>query len=243
MKRLYYADVYTTDTYNNYNYHDIISEIMAEDSKEAAKILRDILSKKVWFDMEHMTKAYKYHYYREVSGEEFLDNIQVDEEDYDSYIYQDIRLYENMECYPCKEDTAIKIIHDLRESKYNKAPKALSLSLGSYYNITFFSNTTKMERYEIHYSLDKNNKLIAKRSRREYMDYHPLAEIRKFSYGDAVHIIYDELNINFFVLEAPKPWYIDENWENMYWVRANDLYEGIPIPVHESELVKVNEGE
>ena len=242
MKKLWYADVYTNDIYFDRAYHERISSIMAEDSKEAAQILRDKLSRKSFFGMEYLTESYKYLYYREVDGYTFLKGMYIDKEEYDNDYtkYQNIRLYESMDLYPIRDILAKNIIKDLRENPINKASKAQGLQIGSYYEVTFFNNATKLDRYETHYSLDKKGEIVAMTSRREYTDYHPLIELNKFEIGDIVHIIYDELNIDFVVSGLPKPWFEDENWENMYTLYAKDGDVDSIIKVHEKELVKVN---
>lgn len=240
MKRVWYADVYTNDIYFNRAYHECINSIMAEDSKEAAQILRDKLSRKPFFGMEYLTESYKYLYYREVDGDMFLKGMYIDKEEYDNYIRQNIRLYESTDLYPIRDILAKNIIKDLRENPINKASKAQGLKIGSYYEVTFFNNATKLDRYETHYSLDNKGEIVAMTSRREYMDYHPITELNKFEIGDIVHIIYDELNIDFVVSKLPKPWFKDENWENMYALYAKDGDVNSIIEVHESELVKVN---
>ena len=244
MKKLWYADVYTNDICFNRTYHECISSIMAEDSKEAAQILRDKLSRKLFFGMEHLTELYKYLYYLEVDGDMFLKGMHIDKEEYDNYtMYQNIRLYESMELYPIRDILAKNIIKDLRENPINKASKAQGLRIGSYYEVTFFNNATKLDRYETHYSLDEKGEIVATTSRREYMDYHPITELNEFEIGDIVHIIYDELNIDFVVSGLPKPWFDDENWENMYTLYAKDGDVDSIIKVHEKELVKVDKGE
>lgn len=241
MKRLFYVDVCITDTYNGDIYHDRISDIVAKDSKEAAQMLRDKLPKKMHFDMEYLTQAYKYNYYREIERGTHLDNIQIDEEEYeDSLIYQYIKLYENMKVYPINEDTAIMIINSLRKDTNLKALRIQGLCLGSYYSVVFYNNAIQLKRYETHYTLDNNGNLIVKNSRREYSDYLPTKENGKFKIGDVVHIIYDELNIDFVVCDVPKPWFDDENWENMYTLYAKNGNKDATIEIHESELVKVN---
>lgn len=246
MKRFWYADVYTNDICFDRAYHECISSIMAEDSKEAAQILRDKLSRKPFFGMEHLTESYKYLYYREVDGDMFLKGMHIDKEEYDDCTrYQNIRLheYESIDLYPIRDILAKNIIKDLRENPINKASKAQGLKIGSYYEVTFFNNTTKLDRYETHYSLDEKGEIVATTSRREYMDYHPITELNKFKIGDIVHIIYDELNIDFVVSGLPKPWFEDENWENMYTLYAKDGDVDSIIKVHESELVKVDKGD
>lgn len=245
MKRVWYADVYANDIYFDRAYHECINSIMAEDSKEAAQILRDKLSRKSFFGMEYLTESYKYLYYREVDGYMFLKGMYTDKEEYDNDYtkYQNIRLYESMDLYPIRDILAKNIIKDLRENPINKASKAQGLKIGSYYGVTFFNNTTKLDRYETHYSLDEKGEIVATTSRREYMDYLPIAELNKFKIGDIVHIIHDELNIDFVVSGLPKPWFEDENWENMYTLYAKDGYVNSIIKVHEKELVKVDKGD
>lgn len=244
MKRLWYADVYTNDIFFNRAYHERISSIMAEDSKEAAQILRDKLSRKPLFGMEYLTESYKYLYYREVDGDMFLKGMYIDKEEYDNDYtkYQNIRLYESF-LYPIRDILVKNIIKDLRENPINKAIKAQGLQIGSYYEVTFFNNATKLDRYETHYSLDEKGEIVATTSRREYMDYLPIAELNKFEIGDIVHIIYDELNIDFVVSGLPKSWFEDENWENMYTLYAKDGDVNSIIKVHEKELVKADKGE
>lgn len=244
MKRLFYADVYVRNTYYGHVYHDSISTIMADDPKEAAQILKDKLSKNLHFPMEDIANSCKYDYYRTIDGSIYLENMQIDEKEYDdaSEIYQHIRLYEGMKVYPIGKIIAIKLINVLRKGPINKSVAIQRLYLGSYYDITFFNNTTRLERYETHYSLDNNHQLITKTSRREYMDYTPIKEDTKFKLGDVVHIIHDELNIDFVVCDIPKHWFSDENWENVYEVYAKDGAKCNTIRVHKSELKKAEVG-